>query len=279
MHRKPNLEGICGVGSRSIACVVLALTQASCEAPQGEVGIYISTAGAGDGSVAPDDLTLTMIVRDFKAYDANDPSTNPDFHNIESDRDIVAQKLGSDAKPVYQVHAYPLPTFGKTYFDQWYRDVPGTNVSVAYPLPLTPVSDGQYEYDCRKTGTVDTSTGVTRRVFLPVDDGTPYATAFGNQGNPHNYAFTGELHARFTYPGQGSFRVRADDDLYVFIAGDLAINLGGIHGANGLELDVSGLGLVAGDEYPLDLFYAERAGKTGDLLISTSLVLRPAEIK
>jgi fibro-slime domain-containing protein len=226
------------------------------------------------GSVA-----LTIIIRDFKLYDAADPSTNPDFHNIECDRDVAASTLGDDGKPVYQTPTNTLPTFGKAVFDQWYRDVPGTNIAVDYPLTLTATSDGLYEYDSRKTGTVDTSTGVSRRVFLPIDDGTPYATAFGNQGSPHNLGFTGELHAVFTFPGQGSLQVRGDDDLYIFIGGNLAVNLGGIHAASTLDLDLAGLGLTPGNDYNFDLFYAERAGKTGELLLNTSLVLRPAMVK
>jgi fibro-slime domain-containing protein len=265
----------------SVVLLVLAATGCSINARQGEVGVYwagdagIGGDAGGAGEPIPGSIIVNMTIRDFKLYDANDPTTNPDFHNIESDRDIVANELGSDLKPVYQVHGYPLPTFGKVYFDQWYRDVLGTNISIIYPLTLVPTTDGQYEYDCRKSGTVDATATGTRRVFFPIDDGTPFATAFGNQGNPHNYAFTGELHTRFTYPGQGTLRVRSDDDMYVFINGALAINLGGIHGANGSELDISGLGLTVGNEYPLDLFYAERQGKTGDILISTTLVLRP----
>jgi hypothetical protein len=66
--------------------------------------------------------------------------------------------------------------------------------------------------------------------------------------------------------------------MYLFIDGQLAINLGGIHGANGSELDVSDLGLIAGTDYQLDLFYAERQGKTGDILLTTSLGAAPTEL-
>jgi fibro-slime domain-containing protein len=272
----------------SFGAVVLALAAAGCSinARQGEVGVYLEAPDGGAGAagaagasmITPGSIVLNMTIHDFKVYDVNDPTTNPDFHNVECDRDIVARALGSDRKPVYQVHTYPLPTFGKAYFDQWYHDAPGTNISVTYPLTLTPTADGQKEYDSRKSGTVDTSNGAAHQIFMPIDDGTPYATAFGNQGSPHNYAFTGELHALFTYPGAGSLRFRSDDDMYVFINNELAINLGGIHGADnsGSALDLSGLGLTVGNEYPLDLFYAERWGKTGDILIVTPLELRSA---
>jgi fibro-slime domain-containing protein len=257
--------------------VTLSLISVGCsiQAHQGEVGIYL----ADEDASAADPAALTMTLRDFKVYDANDPSTNPGFHNLESDRDVAASALGSDSKPVYQSPTNALPTFGQASFDQWYRDVPGTNVTVVYPLPFSPTGDGSYEYDSRKNGMVDTSAGVSRNVFLPIDDGAPYATSFGNQGTPHNLAFTGELHAVFTFSGQGSLQVRGDDDLYVFINGDLSINRGGIHAADTIDLDLSGLGLTSGHDYPLDLFYAERAGKIGELLLHTSFALRPPELE
>jgi fibro-slime domain-containing protein len=253
----------------------------------GEVGIYSasedagSEAGAGDaGSAGASDflpITLDMLIRDFKRYNAADPSTNPDFHNsnIVSERSVVAAALGSDGRPVYRAPTNSVQTFGKTYFDQWYRDVVGTNIDVHYPISLSATADGDYQYDSRISGTRDTSSGVARVLFMPIDDGTPYATAFGNQSNVHNLGFTGEMHALFTYQGQGSLQFRSDDDLYVFIDHNLVVDLGGDHGAEAVDLDVGGLGLIAGNDYPFDLFYAERAGAVGEFLIGTSLALRP----
>src|SRR5262249_44890214 len=134
-----------------------------------------------------------MTLRDFKRYDKTDPTTNPDFHNLgDSERGVVADTLGPDGRPVYKTPTGTTPTFGATYFDQWYRDVPGTNFTLQYPITFQLNASGQYLYDSAATGTYDTSTGTPRRVFFPIDDGTPFATPFGNQGDPHNYGFTGE---------------------------------------------------------------------------------------
>lgn len=255
----------------------------SAHAPEGTVGIYLGPANIRDASNTADSgdagigsFTLRILLRDFKKYDKNDPSTNPDFHNgaVVSELNVVTNVLGSDGKPTYQTPTNTIKTFGKTYFDQWYNDVPGTNVRVEFPLTLTMTADGLYEYDSQKTGTFDTSAGTPRLDFFPIDDGSPYATAFGNQGDPHNLGFTGELHTTFTYGGQGILKFRSDDDLYAFVGGNLVINLGGQHIAEEATFDVTALGLTIGVDYPLDVFYAERAGRTGDLLVATSINLR-----
>jgi fibro-slime domain-containing protein len=259
------------------------LAGCSVHAPEGTVGTYLAPTNIGDGSSAADSgdagfgsFTLRMLIRDFKKYDKIDPSTNPDFHNgaVVSELNVVSNVLGSDGKPTYQTPTNTIKTFGKTYFDQWYNDVPGTNLRVEVPLTLTMTAEGLYEYDSQKTGTFDTSAGTPRLDFFPIDDGSPYATTFGNQGDPHNLGFTGELHAIFTYEGQGILKCRSDDDLYAFVRGNLVINLGGQHIAEEATFDVTALGLTVGVDYPLDVFYAERAGRTGDLLVATSINLR-----
>ena len=261
--------------------VALSLGGAACsiDTQHGEVGVYQAPASAGAPSTVPDPgpdtpaFFLIMSLRDFKRYDPNDPTTNPAFDNVDSEKSVVEGVLGADHKPVYRPPMNAFPSYGQAAFDQWYRDVPGTNVPVPYPLPISRDADGVYEYDSQKSGKPDTYLGVDRRVFFPLDDGDPYATPFGNQGSNHNQAFTAELHAGFTAVQGATLQVRADDDLYLFIDDKLAIDLGGTHSAIVRDLDLDTLSLTAGRAYRLDLFYAERRGATGDLLLKTSLEL------
>lgn len=258
--------------------VLVVLSGCSLDTHQGEVGVYRApaTPGAAGAGPEPPSFFLTMYLRDFKAYDAADPTTNPAFDNVASENRVVAATLGADGKPVYRTPGGTAPTYGAEYFDQWYRDVPGTNVTVAFPLPVAIDDQGFYEYDSQKSGTSDVYLGVARRVFFPLDDSGPYATAFGNQGKSHNFAFTGELHASFVPVAGDTLEVRADDDLYLFIDDQLVVDLGGTHVALSRTIEVDALGLALGAEHALHLFYAERLGATGALTLRSSFELGPS---
>jgi fibro-slime domain-containing protein len=250
------------------ALLAVSLAACSISQPDGELGIYV---------VAPS-VTLPLIIRDFKRYDPYDPKTDPDFGSGYShvDLDIVADTIGMDRKPVYKnPTGKTFTTHGKEAFDKWYRDVLGTNFRVSYPLVFAPTPDGGHRFDSEETGIlVARDGGPSRKMFVPIDDGTPLQTPFGNQGDPHNYLFTAELHAIFTYRGGEFMECNGDDDLWVFIDGKLVVNLGGLHYPEGRSLAVDDLELTREKDYKLDLFYAERKGLGAVLTVGTTLDLR-----
>ncbi|MBK7580464.1 MAG: fibro-slime domain-containing protein [Myxococcales bacterium] len=207
-------------------------------------------AGGGvGGSAAGCGLKLTGTVRDFQ-------ESHPDFESFtgNGEKGIVQNALGSDDKPVYVDGPHQFTTT-KANFDQWYRDVPGTNQT--FPFAFSLIKNGNvYTYDNGQ--------------FFPID-----GQGFGDEGNSHNYHFTFELHTEFLYKGGEVFTFTGDDDLWTFINGQLAIDLGGLHPSqNGsVDLDASAgtLGLEKGKAYALDVFQAERHTDESHFRIDTSL--------
>jgi fibro-slime domain-containing protein len=266
------------------------------------LGIADGGAGAGDGAVLPSSITAT--IRDFRFYDAGDPTTNPDFENPPynigpsgdaspgyagdwDDPGEVAATLGSDGTPTYAgdptngtvtTHGNGQPNGAAANFAAWYHDTPGTNLAVQWPLPLVTQPDGSVQYDSATQGPPYGSTPdgvISGNGFFPIDDGTPYATSFGNQGWPNNYSFTCEIHTVFAYKGGEYFNFRGDDDIFVFIDDKRVIDLGGVHGPETAQVQVDSLGLTVGQEYTLDFFSAERHVTGSNILFQTTLALRP----
>lgn len=210
------------------------------------LAIVAGLALAGTGA-ASDTITLNTTVRDFR-------DTHPDFESyLGSEKGIVASTLGADGKPVY-AGGSGSTTSGAANFNQWYRDVPGTNLATDYNLQLQNVGGGIYQYISNS--------------FFPID-----GQLFGNEGRSHNYHFTLELHSQFTYqPGQ-TFAFTGDDDLWVFINDQRVIDLGGVHGPESQSVNLDTLGLTAGNPYSLDLFFAERHTTGSNFRIDTSILL------
>lgn len=219
----------------------------------GDEEFTVGSGGATSTGVGGSDTCdgmLPVTIRDFKAG-----YTDFETH-LGGEKGIVKADLGADGKPVYNGNPNTNTTTGKAHFDEWYNDVPGANMTFPLTLALTPSGNGVYTYDNQN--------------YFPIDD-----KGFGNEGNPHNFHFTTEVHTQFKYKGGEVFKFNGDDDLFAFINKKLVIDLGGVHGSEdgAVDLDAvaASIGIVKGQSYPLDMFGAERHTSESHFRIETTI--------
>ena len=152
-------------------------------------------------------------------------------------------------------------TSGAT-FDQWYNDTIGVNASRAHSIVLHDTT-GLYEFD-------------SGGGFFPID-----GKLYGDEGDPHNYYFTYEIKATFTYEGCADQTIwfEGSDDCWIYVDDKLVIDLGGVEADIGQVVEIDRLRLTAGETYSFRLFYAHRHAGTPKFNLRTNFELMPEPVE
>lgn len=210
---------------------------------------------------------IPVTIRDFTAAHPDFEIPQSEYTDDPRDAGITEDTLGPDGRPVYRDRPGGTETTrGKANFDQWYRDVPGVNKTLSRTLTMRPSSsDSPYKYTYENWR------------FFPIDSDGFGNSAYDYEGTERNFHFTLETHLKFYYVEGGTFRFLGDDDLWIFINGKMAVELGGLHPAleKIVNLDdiADELGIEPGNSYSFDLFFAERHTGASRFIFETSFEL------
>jgi fibro-slime domain-containing protein len=241
----------------------------------------LTPAGPGqlidDEALAPTDDCDGVIPVVFRDFNDSHPDFEMDFSGDVVRRQLVAPRLGADNKPVFASSLgcpaqqgtpmacadweveRPVITSAQT-FDQWYRNVDGVNVPFEDTLELVEnPNTGLYTFNSND--------------FFPIEPTQGFGVTPANQNR--NFLFTTEIHLKFVYVARQPFTFRGDDDLWIFINGQLALDLGSMHGAESGTIDfdaqATALGIAPGGTYSMDIFHAERHTTASNFSVETNI--------
>lgn len=210
---------------------------------------------------------LRLIARDFKQAHIDFGEEKPATWVADGlmglyEGQVLPDLPQNTRKPAINPNRMPMDVIEK--FEDWYVNLEPEGINIPYVMDIwlqpDPARPGYFTFD--------------DDLFFPLDEVNENPEDVqGGSGN--NFLFTTELHTAFEYKGGEVFTFDGDDDVFAFINGKLAVDIGGIHGPiyRSVDLDAQSeaLGLEVGNVYTLELFQAERNPGGSHYSIDTSL--------
>ena len=215
------------------------------------------------------------------------------YDNISTAYDLAWYLLNT----IYQPDTNMTTVIGD---DGQQHNVPiyGMGVDTYSSIVLTDNGDGKYSFNAGYTGNVkkvlydrtngtisESSSGQDTTGFYPIDglgyeqSGLLSQTSAIN-GGVNNGSFTLRGESQFVYEHDKDlyFTFTGDDDVYMYINGKLALDLGGAHGRNTKtvklnDLDAGEYGLAEGQVATFTFFYMERCSDASTFGIETNMEL------
>jgi len=222
-------------------------------------------------------------------YDYHANGTNPEFEpnpfNGGVYTGMVGTTLDAQRKPILG-----STTFFNSQIARWYRPwtvattKPVYNANGILTGTSTVGADTAFKnlvfQDTLVFNYVPNSPGTytyNNQAFFPLDN-----KGFGSEGkmdangNLHNFSFAMELHWQFTKVPGLTFNFTGDDDVWAFLNGKLAMDIGGIHNATSGSVSVDTIpGLKNDSIYAFDFFYAERHTVASHIQITSNIISAP----
>ncbi len=254
-------------------------------------------------------ISMPVIHYDYKA-----DGTNPDFNTDPGlkigirpgmVKNTLSTYVATDADYFGRTEI-PKPSFNKNDWtvscglDMWFRDSGPVHNVYKYDDKFTgcqttrfdPVGEAykNEKYRASLSFTLDLNQGPDTYVFSRTGiagepEYFPLDTIGGvftedPVGSGHNFSFCTELHTNFKHQSGLIFNFVGDDDVFVFIGGNLVIDLGGIHPAGEAFVNLDKLKFLKyGNTYDFDFYQCERHEDHSSSRIVTNLYHAPPKGK